>query len=294
MSPNIVYIHPTLLLSLSDHLHRASSSNQLNEPIIGLMLGKSSKQSISLLYAFEISNIEKNNKLLLENHLSLLSEIYGKDYLQLIGFYIINSNNNINLLNNQLDLLNNLIFNNTSNHLLPSLISSLNINDFLFLDYTNSKINIHSAIDINIKIPFQLRYMEAEKISISTYNNIPKLNNINNNENNNTNNENENIKNGLQDLSNKLNNTLIFLNDIKIGKINIHQNNQIYQTLQSLSDLTGQIKALKFKLKENNESTITNNNNQLYSLNSQHDLNKLISITSLISSIFYDNLSNSI
>lgn len=292
---DIAYIHPTLLLSLSDHLHRQKSLNLSNESNIGLILGKSSNKNISLLYSFQISISEQSNTESFKQHLSLLNEIYGNNYLQLIGFYIIdNENNNFDKLDNQLNLLRKIYINNNynNNNRGNILSTSIDLNNMIYLNYSNSEIFIYSIQNNKDKIPYEIRYLDAEKISISTYNTIPKIpinneNDINYNEENNENDNNNQINLAMNDLNEKLNNALIFLNQIKTGKINIHQNNQSYQTFQSLSDLAGQISALKSKLKS--EIQITNDKSSEI-----EKLNNLIALTSLTSSIFCENFNNSI
>lgn len=268
-------IHPTLLLSLSDHLHRATHNNDM---LFGFILGKTKESSTSLLYSFEIPPSEYNNKTAFCEHLNLLGEVYGKGYLKLVGFYIIDNNTSNSNFNKQISVIKNQI------HLLhdikkrSSLIDDIDLDSLLFL-HLNNGIS-HSDLNTKItvfwlnndklsKLKFKIKYMEAEKITLSTYDNTPKIPTLykESSDNNRTQLE-------LQALNEKLTKALIFLDLIKSNPFTIYQSH-----INDLSDLAGQISSMK---------SIHPSDNSL------GELDDLIAISSLTSSLFRQNLHTSI
>lgn len=284
MNIETAYIHPTLLLSLTDHfyrIHTCENQDLKSMPIFGLILGKFSANddnTVSLLNAFELPCAEIHDKDQLRHHISLLSEIYGKNYLQLVGFYNINDNNSDNLFDK---IVSNLDLTYTTDSILNNIdinnLISLNINNFENIKHSKDLEDIINLklINSNKSIPYKIELIKAETLSASTLQNAPTLVTTPNTS------INSEISSALDDLNFKLEKSLQFISKVKAGEIDISKNQAANDTFNALTYLAGKMLALKSSLiKEENQ-----NNDQL---------EKIIALTSLSSSLLRENLESNI
>jgi hypothetical protein len=289
---DIAYIHPTLLVTLTDHFYRIYTSNDKilqSRPLIGIILGKISNNTTSLLNGFELPYVELQDENQLNQHLLLLSEIYGKDYLQLVGFYIINGNST-NILSNIFENLKQIKekINNDK-----SIINNLNLNDLIIMNINNiEKIkevqDLKTLIEIvninnnnnnnNSPMKYEIRFIKAENLTISTYENAPKVgtelseNSITND-----------ISMAINDLGIKLKKALQFLSKVKSGEIDITKSKDSEDAIKSLMYLSGKSLALKSLLNKRRNNT-----------DNKDQLNKIIALSSFISSLLRENLEYSL
>lgn len=304
MVPNIAYIHPTLLLSLSDHLNRdATFTGGSTNTLIGLILGKLIKgKSVSLLYSFEIPESEYTDRQSFEKHLDLLSEVYGKGYLELVGFYVIGSDKDKNkqeVLRRQVTLLKKIRSASSSPENQPSLIKAIDTDgDLIFLQIDTPLVSdIESAVNIYPlnghqinKIPFEVRFLGAEQLTIATYNNAPKIPTKLEKHNGSRDPGNVNLKSvvsGLDNLREQLKKALAFLDGVKNGTIKVDNDKEKYEALQALSDLAGRITAIKCQLRESRKASEGDSVDA-------DELTRLIAVGSLCSSLFRKNMDYSI
>ena len=312
MTPSIAYVHPTLLLSLSDHLNRYNASTADSaSTLFGLILGRHIKgESVSLLYSFEIPQTECTSREEFERHLNLLSEVYGKGYLELVGFYVIDperkrdagsretNETHVSLLKRQVGLLKDI--KNTSSADQPSLLKTIDLDENLvFLQFNTplaadleTSVNIYSLDSSQARpIPFEIRFLGAEKLGVATYNNAPKMPAKVNKLGDSGKPGSVNLKDvasGLENLHEKLRKAMQFLEGVKTGAIKVPDSGEKYEVLKSLSDLAGRIAAIKRELQERKSASDIN------STANADELNKLVAVGSLCSSLFRKNMDYSI
>ena len=266
-------IHPTLLLSISDHYNRIKVSNITTSQICGLILGKFNKinNSISLLNSFDsdYQSIIDNEKL--KHHLDLLSEIYGNGYLELIGFYIIDCGNikfDSNTIISNLQNINQ----NTDNLVLMTVQDLDNITS---IDKLSNYINIKPLIPTETSIiNYQLKLLQSENITISTYETSSKTIQSNNS---------KEISNSLNHISSKLQKAIEFLRKVENGEIDVSKSKEAKDALNSLAYLNFKTNSLK-------SSTI--NNDSTNSDDDELELDKILAYSSLCSSLLLENLTN--
>lgn len=289
MSLKTAYVHPTLLLSLSDHIHRFKSlngndSNNDNSLLYGLILGRNINDSISLLNAFEISETDLFHIDGLKKNLTLLGELYGKGYLTLVGVYSITLDsdyNTIDTLEQAIDVVNEIKHSGDG----YTLLDGIDVDHMLMLKFDGSFIpeksdSFSPMLDLyryptGEVLPFEIRLIEAEKISLDTYKYAPKQTAINDD------NGIEYLASGLSDLEEKLKLALDFITKVKKNEINVYDNQEKYDTLKSLSYLAGKIEAVKSTINQSGETDT-------------EDIDKIIALGSLCSSLLRENLNYSI
>lgn len=312
MTPSIGYVHPTLLLSLSDHLNRHTAYTAGSaSTLFGLILGRHTKgESVSLLYSFEIPEIECTSREEFERHLNLLGEVYGKGYLELVGFYVINDEKERQgdgrerektqafLLQRQVSLLKDIKSTGSSD--LPSLLKTIDVDENLvFLQFhtplaaeLEASVNLFSLGSNQVRsIPFEIRFLGAEKLSVATYNNAPKmpakLDELGDSGKSGSVNL-KDVASGLQNLHEKLEKALYFLEGVKTGAIKVPDSGEKYEALQALSNLAGRITAIKRKLHESKSAGMID------SSSNADELNELVAVGSMLSSLFRKNMDYSI
>lgn len=275
MNPPLVHLHPNAVLSISDCLNRLRHSQ--NHENIGGLLGRMGENSTSILYSFEIPETEYTNTDSLYEHYELISQIYGKGYLELVGFYSIGDFDSSTLSRIASDSTIDYVkaFKPDSN----ASIIKLNLNDYILLELDVNDPNIS---DINqswrfknlysqMPIKFDIKYTLSEQISMTTYNGIPQTTESLSSS------VDSLIKTSFSEISTKLKQALLFLKDIENGKINIDNNPENNQKYQSLSNLAHKVVMLEELVKESNCST-------------DLDINHLNAIRSSYSSLMLGNL----
>lgn len=291
MSIKEIYLHPTLVLSLADHFHRVQVTNDeqtKTSPLVGIILGKRSSQTSSMLSSFELPHCETTDVDGLEQHLMLLSEIYGKNYLELVGFYTIGTGNVSALLKG---LLSNVEELQHSSKNIPILgvdssdtLLHLNISNFSEVDAhtpLTEMIQITQLSDnSSTPIPFEVRLVQAESVALATYSKAPQV--VDGNQDNALS---QDIHLALEDLSLKLRKALLFLAKVKSGSIDLTQSKDARDAFESLSYLSHHILSLKEALSKEGEDS-TNKN--------EEHIDKLITYGSVCSSLLRENLEYSI
>lgn len=185
------YIHPTLLLSLSDHYNRVtvSSSPKLrSQAVFGIVLGKKVNDTISILNGFEYPYDSLNNAERFAEQVRLLGEVYGSGYLDLVGFYIIDSAECDCKNKPTVDTLKGMIPQLKIAHIsCKSLTTEATVDELVLVQMGDLKNYIDSdpvglqsllkitSISSGSNIPYEVRTMKAESLVNATYTAAPKL-----------------------------------------------------------------------------------------------------------------------
>lgn len=274
MSTQIVYLHPTATLNISDSLTRLNQTSD-GDTQIGLLLGKLSQTTTSVLNAIEIPPSEYTNESALHSHIDLLSEVYGSGYLEVVGLYSIGTvgQNLISRISSNLSPTNQdtkTLIRNPINKLIL-LQSEKNVPEDMSLGEMFKFTNIVDYTELDFVIKDTL----AEHISMSMYKDSPQsFNDMSNT-------IQSDIDESLADLSTKLQKPLKFLELVKQGQIDINNNLEAKAALESLSLLAHRYLVLK-QLIQNESSTMQDN--------ISNDISQLIAITSSYSSLIRGNL----
>ncbi|ONH76305.1 Transcription initiation factor IIF subunit alpha [Pichia kudriavzevii] len=181
--PSLCYVHPTLLLSITDHLHRVESISDetlKKNPIVGLVLGRATATSISLLYGFELGPGDLHELNSIEKRLDLLSEIYGGNYLQLVGFYSVGSTNDY-LFDKVIQNLRALKKTNDPKSVLCGIdFDTLILTTVPSFQVTKNGENIKDCVEITYvgkreMCEFQIKFNQAEQLIFNSYRDAPKI-----------------------------------------------------------------------------------------------------------------------
>lgn len=280
MSPHIVHLHPNAALSISDYLNRLKHV-QDDDFKVGGLLGKLGKDSTSILYSFEISSTEYSDIASLHKHYELISQIYGNDYLEIVGFYKIGNLENSTLLK---------IASNSTNNSLQTIeidkkissIIKLELSDFILLELD---VNATDSDEINqfwkfknlcnyTPIDCDIKYTLSEQISMNTYNDIPQAKEGISSD------ISTSIEPSFAEISSKLHRAISFLKSIEKREIDIENNSEYKQKFQSLSKLAHKIVILEELVREQK-------------CNTDQEINELIAIRSSYSSLMQGNIFNS-
>lgn len=252
MAIDTAYLHPTAILTLSNLINIPTKSD-----LYGLLLGKISENSVSLLHAHYIPEESITEKSVIEENIRLLSNIYGNGYLTVIGIFQMSTTDvkNIEKCNEINDLLVNLKtkVDNITDTKISLLKDTPNINNFILLgihrnDLLSSSNNIQDIFQITQfenpthYIPIEIRLIEGERLSLSLYDKATK------NKDNATKQVIKERLNKLKNLEKRLTNAKLFSSKVNSNEIDISNDPDAKELYAKSIEMIENLETMKQKL----------------------------------------------